>query len=63
MWIIPELSLHEGNGHNMAHLHSQTEVNLIIAALLIGSWGIICTCKYLDDKEARLAREKAAAQK
>jgi hypothetical protein len=70
--VIPTLILHEdhdeeaeehGEHEGMEHLHSQTEVNLIICALLVGSWGIICTCKYLDEKEAKLAKEKAAQAK
>ena len=57
-WTIPVL---DNTDHGMAHLHSQTEVKLIIAALLTGSWGIIFTCRYLDNKKAAAAKKKTAA--
>lgn len=59
-WTIPFITP-QNNAHGLEHAHSQTEVNLIIAALLIGSWGIIFTCRYLDNKKATEAKAKAMA--
>ena len=59
-WTIPFVNPNAST-HGLEHAHSQTEVNLIIAALLIGSWGIIFTCRYLDNKKAAEAKVKAMA--
>ena len=59
-WTIPFVDPN-ASSHGLEHAHSQTEVNLIIAALLIGSWGIIFTCRYLENKKAAEAKIKAMA--
>jgi hypothetical protein len=59
-WTIPYVEEH-GDYHGLEHAHSQTEVNLIIAALLIGSWSIILTCRHLDMQKAAAAKKKAQA--
>ena len=43
-----------------AHSHSgaTTQVNLIIFALLLGSWGIILTCRHLENKALAAAQAK-----
>lgn len=57
VWVIPELSLMgHGTSHDLAHMHSQREVNWIISLLIIGSCGIIFTCKFLDEREEKLAK-------
>jgi len=72
VWTIPPLVIEieenteeshseHGEDHEGGHVteHSQTEVNLIITALLLGSWGIIFTCRYLDMKKEAAAKKKA----
>ena len=62
VWVIPELNLMgHGTSHDLAHMHSQREVNWIISLLLVGSCGIIFTCKFLDEREEKLAKQRAGA--
>jgi len=52
--------LHEGESEPG---ESRTKINTIIAGLLMGSWGIIMTCRHLELESEKRAKNKETEER